>query len=906
MHRWQARGSVRAVPSYWLPASALMLLAAIPLAPARSSPLASGQDPPQTVETLHTIKIEAARIFTRAQAIRAKENAPNIIEVQPLIEMQKLPDVNLAEALQRVPGVSLESDSGEGRFVEIRGMDTDLDAVDYDGVPLPASDASSSNFAGGRGVALDTFPMGIIGAAEVIETNEPDMDAESLGGTVNLVPRSGIEHGGRPFVDLDVGGGYEKLRGTPVYKGSVTTGGSFDGGSGLDGLFAGPGALGVVFTAVYDEDQRGIDDVEEGYSDNQPSGVPDRYLNYMEFRWYKYHRRRYGTALNLDGKIDSRNTVYARLLYSGKTEQANKHIMGLESLDANVPCTPAPSCYYSPSDPSDFYTTSADVQQDTTDSLERTQYSMAILGGHSALPAATLDYESWWVLGTDTFSHNWGSQWDDPNPATLEYSYANPDWPTFQTLDGTNPADPSIYTLTNIAGGESYDRDRELGGKIDLTIPLGNNPADSLKFGLMGRWRHKSHLEHDPVWSPNATISLSPYVVGAPQVYYDDHYNIGPYIDLADIQQLAANTALTTYSDDAAADASLTVDDHENVFAGYGQYNGTFGKFGVLAGVRVELTRATYTGAIYDADTDTNTPGVEPNSYTDAFPTLQLRYQFRRDLVGRIAFSTAIARPGFDQITPGASVSVIGTSVSVGNPTLKPTIGDNLDLTLGYYPGHGQIAEVDFFGKKFTNFVLLNQHVVPSYDFPGLVGIPTMVDSYVNGPAHAYGLEAQYQQQFLWLPAPFNGFGLNANATIVHSEAQVQPGIRDSMPSTPELTANLALFYQRHPIEVRLAAGYVGQNLSGYGSCASGAPNNYPPDNPTICVSNQFNVYTSPSLTMDLGSSYQITHAVQFYFDAKDLLNTPLRFTEGTSESRLIQREFYDVTLLAGVRASFD
>jgi outer membrane receptor protein involved in Fe transport len=172
--------------------------------------------------------------------------------------------------------------------------------------------------------------------------------------------------------------------------------------------------------------------------------------------------------------------------------------------------------------------------------------------------------------------------------------------------------------------------------------------------------------------------------------------------------------------------------------------------------------------------------------------------------------------------------------------------------------------------------------------------VTTVVDSYANGPAHAYGVEAQYQQQFVWLPAPFDGFGVNANATVVQSEATLhpafdgQPAESGAMPSTAKLTWNAAVFYQRDPLELRLAADYVGQNLFSFGAV----------------VGNEFDDFSSPRLTMDFGSSYRITHAVQFYFDAKNLLNTPLKFTEGTSESRPIQREFYDVTLLAGVRAS--
>lgn len=108
------------------------------------------------------------------------------------------------------------------------------------------------------------------------------------------------------------------------------------------------------------------------------------------------------------------------------------------------------------------------------------------------------------------------------------------------------------------------------------------------------------------------------------------------------------------------------------------------------------------------------------------------------------------------------------------------------------------------------------------------------------------------------------------------------------MPSTAKLTWNFALFYQRDPLELRVAADYVGQNLFSFGTV----------------IGNEFDQYSSPRLTMDFGSSYQITRAVQVYFDAKNLLDTPLKFTESTSESRPIQREFYDITLLAGIRAS--
>ncbi|HEY4113723.1 MAG TPA: TonB-dependent receptor plug domain-containing protein [Rhizomicrobium sp.] len=139
-----------------------------------------------TSTTVETVVVTGTRI--NAQQI--KQNAPNVVlEVQPVTEIKKLPDVNLAEALQRVPGVSLESDSGEGRFVNIRGMDADLNGTSFDGVRLTASNPSSPQ-GRGRAVAFDAFPSGLMGGVELIKSLTPDIDAEGLGGIVKLVPRS--------------------------------------------------------------------------------------------------------------------------------------------------------------------------------------------------------------------------------------------------------------------------------------------------------------------------------------------------------------------------------------------------------------------------------------------------------------------------------------------------------------------------------------------------------------------------------------------------------------------------------------------------------------------------------------------------------------------------------------------
>src|SRR5579859_5097981 len=153
----------------------------------------------------------------RAAAKEQKKEAPNVIEVQPYTEIEKLPDLNVAEALQRVPGISLESDTGRGRFINIRGLDADQNGTSYDGIELlPTNQASPQG--GSRAVAFDTFPAGLIGGVEVIKSLTPDMDATGLGGVINMLPRSLPADGG-PFVDADFGLGWEALRRTAEVQG---------------------------------------------------------------------------------------------------------------------------------------------------------------------------------------------------------------------------------------------------------------------------------------------------------------------------------------------------------------------------------------------------------------------------------------------------------------------------------------------------------------------------------------------------------------------------------------------------------------------------------------------------------------------------------------------------------------
>ncbi|GAC1586303.1 MAG: hypothetical protein NVS3B5_20460 [Sphingomicrobium sp.] len=178
------------------------------------------------------------------------------MNIQSAESIKKYPDYNAAEALARVPGLSLSSDTGEGRFINIRGIDANLNGATYGGVVLlntfPAGTAASGS---GRAVEFDTIPTGAIDGIVVYKTLSPDREAEGLGVQIDLTPRSS-KNISKPFFEGELGVGYEPLHhhGGP-YTASFATGARF-------------GAISFVVTGSRKDDQRGVDDTEPSYAND--------------------------------------------------------------------------------------------------------------------------------------------------------------------------------------------------------------------------------------------------------------------------------------------------------------------------------------------------------------------------------------------------------------------------------------------------------------------------------------------------------------------------------------------------------------------------------------------------------------------------------------------------------------
>ncbi|MFC4762228.1 TonB-dependent receptor [Dyella koreensis] len=834
-----------------------------------------------TAKTLQGLRVTAQT--TPLELARSiQQDAPNLVNVQPATEIRKLPDVNAGEAVRRIPGISLESDTGEGRFVNIRGLDADLNGATFGGVRLPPTNVASP-MGGGRAVAFDSIPTGLIGAITVTKTNTPDQDAEALGGTIEITPKQ-VPPGRDKFLEVELGTGYESLRSTGIKDYQLSGGGRF-----------GPGnAFSFIGTVAYYEDKRGVDDIEGSYADDQANGTPDKVMNDFEQRYYRYHRRRLGYGGELNYQPDDDNRWYARYFDAGYTESVNRQRLTYNMFGGGTGSVTA-----DPANAHGFIDPNVTFDKTLRDEKETIDTRVATIGGENHFQSFKIDYLLAATFGSynKPFDHN--STFSNPNAAAVAYdNISDPRYPRFGYLNA-NPLDPSGYTFGNFQNSTEHDHDQEYTGAFNVTIPTSyfEGSDENIKFGISARKRSR-HGEITRFSGTPPALSLSQFASGQPISYYKDHYQNGPNINAEALRNLyVTHPELFTENDplaDAQSEAQGASNGKEDVYAIYGQYQfKPIDKLGVLAGVRWERTMATYGGNQVLVDPNTGefggaVPIAVNHSYNHFFPTVQLRYELSEGLVARAVYSKTIARPGFNQVTTSTLIDPAADNVTQGNPNLKATTSNNFDLSLEYYLDNGGIASVGVFDKELSNYIINKEEVGVTFPnnglFAGFTGAAKVFTFANLSSAHARGVELNYQQRFATLPGWLAGFGMAANYTFVDSSGEIRPGEHLQLPSTSRNTGNFALFYDLGGLNVNLGAYYVSKNIFGVGSSAA----------TDIC--------SQPRFSLDFGASYAIDEQWSVFLNAKNLTDTRLKFTEGPGSGRPIQREFYGQTYTAGVR----
>jgi TonB-dependent receptor len=314
-----------------------------------------------------------------------------------------------------------------------------------------------------------------------------------------------------------------------------------------------------------------------------------------------------------------------------------------------------------------------------------------------------------------------------------------------------------------------------------------------------------------------------------------------------------------------------------------------FNKWMLLAGLRVEKTSVDYKGNIVEQDINgawvSTTPATKKTDYTKFLPNLQAKYDLNKSTVVRSGVTFGYSRPNFTDLVPGRIISVLGQSVTDGNPNLQPAFATNFDLGIEKYLSNLGILSAGAFYKKVDKFQYNSVVVLQGNEFPN-ANLYTGWQYYqtLNGnTANVYGLELNAQANLTFLPGFLKGFSVLANYTYAHSkaDAQFRKGLR--LPGQAEHTANASLSYNYKGFTIQGNLNYNGSYTVLLGS------------------DDASDVIQASRVQVDVNTSLRLNSRWTVYAESLNLTNAPQIQYFG-ERSRIYQKQYYSFWGRAGVK----
>jgi TonB-dependent receptor len=810
-----------------------------------------------------------------AGAIQDKRFADVIKDSITSDDVGKLPDRNAAEALQRVPGVSITIDQGEGRYVTLRGIDPGLNQVTIDGATIGAPESD-------RRIALDTIPSNVLSKLEVIKTVTPDMDGNAVGGAVNLVTPSAFDLAPDERISLSADYGYYDMSGESPYGASAS----------WANVFGDDDQFGVLLSASHLVRDYESENIQGGniWEEEGDFFVPEE----LVLRDYTLERKRTSFVANLEWRPSGDSRVYLRNIWNEfqDTEQRLETLYDYRNGDL-VDQTPTSGTF-----------TEGEGERASKDRREKQSILNSTLG-------AELFLGDWTVEGSYTYGN---AEQDTPYDNEYVFVVADPLPMTYDTSSfffdvdaGAAFDDPTASEFDEVEFARQVVEEDLSVVRLDLTrdLQFGANPG-SIKFGAKFTGREKTSDQTAQVYDgfDGDFLLADAFRPGKSGFYCDERcYEFGPVIDHGGADAFfAANRDLFELSDDdsreVSAEADFTVE--EDISAAYVMASADIGDLTLIGGVRVERTEtdARAVDIVFeDGDLAPELPErTGSKDYTNWLPGLQARWAVSETLVLRGAWTNTIGRAQYEQLAPFRIFEVdpdgpdaFEGEVEEGNPDLEPLESMNLDASVEWYMRDGGLVALGIFYKDIDNPIYTQVTTFEDEEFEGRFftelerSRPQNADS-----GEILGVELNVQQQFTALPAPFDGFGVSLNYTYTDSEASVF-GRDDKVPFflQSENIGNAAVFWQKGGLELRAAVAYRSKYLDEVGEDTDS------------------DLYIDDRTQVDLKGSYAFDNGLKMYVEVLNVTDEPLRFLSGGRSDRLAENEIYGWNAIAGVQYRF-
>ena len=365
----------------------------------------------------------------QANALSREYGADTIVDVLTRDAIGQFPDQNVAESLRRLPGVNVLNDQGEGRFVAVRGLDPGLNSTSVNGVRLPSPEGDT------RAVALDVVASDIIESIEVRKSLTPDMDADTIGASIEINTVSAFDRRSN-LLSVVAEGSYNEYSEELSPKASVNFAYRLTDNLGISGGLS-------YYNRVFETDNIEAD----GWEDD--NGLI--YAEDLEYRDYDVERERISGSFGLDIRASDSTELYVRGLYSRFDDQEFRRRLTFDFGDALVGGSGANVTYadFDPADPGEEYEIT--VERDIKDRFERQEIYSLSFGGETTTGPWTLEYMGSYARSSEREN---GSL--DPTQFEREFGGEG----LVASIDYANPRVP-LYSVTGIA--DFNDRRRPMG-----------------------------------------------------------------------------------------------------------------------------------------------------------------------------------------------------------------------------------------------------------------------------------------------------------------------------------------------------------------------------------------------------------------------------------------------------------
>lgn len=811
------------------------------------------------------IVVTGRRAADRA-ALENKRESDNQVDQVRADDVGRLPDQNVAEALRRLPGLSVANDQGEGRYLTVRGVAPDLLNVTLNGASAGVAEPEA------RQVKLDDIPSGLIGAVTVNKTLTPDLDANAIAGSANIETVSAFDRN-RTFGSFRGAYGYNDLNEDNPYEGDASFGTVF----GPDNQF------GVVLAINHSRRVLGSENMQSGGSWEEVNGF-DVPLE-QTLRQYITERERTGYVANFDWRPTPNMRTFARFMYAEYADSEARPNFSVELDEDELSGQTATGGTFA----------EADGVRALRSRTEDTSTLTFSLGGEFDIGENWLNIEAT-LTQADKRDPNRDEWIFEAGGIGGAYDLTNS---MFRFTPDATAFDATEYEFDETSYENRRAQEDMFQLRVDYRMPfrIGDNSTVQVGVKYLDRERTSDidAMIYDGYDGPDLTLDQ---FLGAPiSSVFGGRYAFGDTISrgLAD-SFFRANQADFELDEEASIGDSLAGDYrvNETITAAYAMTTLRLGNWTVIPGVRVERTESDYaakavldTYTLADIDNDYDTFGSQ--SYTDWFPGINVRYDLGDDIVLRGAVTTAIGRPNYEQLAPITIVNTADNEVEMGNPNLEPLRSTNFDVALEYYIGEGSIISVAAFHKEIDDPIYF-ANVVESGTYAG----QALVDAEVTRPVNARsatvtGFEINFQYELGFLPSPLDGFSIGANFAFVDSEASGVPGRPgETLPlaNQSDEVIGAQLSYEKYGVSARVAYTYRSAYLLEPGEDA------------------YTDIYVNDFHQWDARVSYAFTQSATVFVEGSNLNNEPYRLYQGV-RARLDEAERYGWTARTGVQLRF-